>query len=86
VAPNPAAGQAALSFGLPSAAPVLLTVHDAAGRCVRTLMHRAAEPGDHRAMWDGTTDRGGKAASGVYFFRLMINGQSIGDRKLVFLR
>jgi predicted outer membrane repeat protein len=86
VTPNPAAGLAALGFGLPGTAPVRLTVHDAAGRCVRTLVDRDSEPGDYRAAWDGTTDRGSHAASGVYFFRLVVGGRSIGDRKLVFLR
>jgi predicted outer membrane repeat protein len=86
VAPNPTAGPASLVFGLPASAPVVMALHDAAGRRVRTLIDGPAEPGEHRVHWDGRTDRGGQAASGIYFFRLTISGRSVGERKLVFLR
>ncbi|HWN82129.1 MAG TPA: FlgD immunoglobulin-like domain containing protein, partial [Candidatus Udaeobacter sp.] len=85
VAPNPTAGPASLVFALPAPAPVMVAVHDAAGRRVRTLIDERVEPGEHRTQWDGRTDRGGRAASGIYFFRLLIDGRSIGERKLVYL-
>jgi hypothetical protein len=86
VAPNPTAGPATLVFGLPAPAPVVIALHDAAGRRVRTLMDGPAEPGEHRVHWDGRTDRGGQAPSGVYFFQLTISGRTIGEQKLVYLR
>jgi hypothetical protein len=47
------------------------------------------EPGPHTIVWDGTTDSGHRAASGVYFVRMEVPGQASGfrdSRKLVLLK
>jgi flagellar basal-body rod modification protein FlgD len=46
-------------------AAVTLTIKDSAGRIVRTLDGVAAA-GAHNFVWDGMTDDGGRAPSGVY--------------------
>jgi beta-glucanase (GH16 family) len=66
VAPNPAAGQARLAFELPRAMPVLLRVHDVAGRPVRTLARGDLAAGRHAAQWDGRDADGRLVAEGVY--------------------
>jgi len=84
--PNPFTSEVAMAYAVPSAgAEVLLTLHDVAGRCVRTLVdgHRAA--GDYRAVWDGRDDRGYSVASGVYFCRAEI-GEWRETEKVVFVR
>jgi flagellar hook assembly protein FlgD len=56
---------------------------------VKTLVDGDANPGEHVAVWDGTTDSGGRAASGVYFVRLEADGgrgASAVARKLVLLK
>ena len=42
---------------------------DIAGRRVRTLTDRDLAAGDHPLSWDGKTDAGQAAASGLYFIR-----------------
>jgi flagellar hook assembly protein FlgD len=49
---------------------VTARVVDVAGRVVRTLIDRTVERGEHSLIWDGRTDSGERAASGVYFVRL----------------
>ena len=54
---------------------VSVTVYDAAGRRVRTLLD--AEPGRagrNEVVWNGTDDAGRSAASGVYLVRLAGDG------------
>jgi hypothetical protein len=89
VEPNPArAGQAArIAYGVPRAAAggsarTVLTIVDLRGRVVRTLVDAALAPGRYSALWDGTNDRGERAAAGIYFARLFTEGQ-LGSGKLV---
>lgn len=83
--PNPFNPAATIEYDISEPGRVLLAVYDAAGRRVRTLVDAHSLPGRFRAGWDGCTDRGGAAASGVYFIRLESAGQ-VRTRKTVMLR
>jgi len=75
--PNPVRSFARIAFFLPGEdeTPAVLTIHDALGRRVRTLINQAQAPGAHTAIWDGSNDSGRPVASGVYFYRLEWKGQ-----------
>ena len=60
--------------GPASGAAVALDVYDAQGRRVRSLVWSAQTPGLYRVSWEGDTDAGERAASGVYFARLRVGG------------
>jgi len=40
------------------------------GRLVRTLVGGRQNAGTHTVIWAGDDDRGGRVASGLYFYRL----------------
>ena len=71
VSPNPLNPAGSLTFRTTLAGPVTVTIFDAAGRRVRTVLN---EPfltvGYHDATIDGRRDDGAKLASGVYFYRV----------------
>jgi hypothetical protein len=80
-APNPFRQSTTLRFELPSGSaaegtPVRLTIHDTAGRRLRTLVDTYLPAGEHVAVWDGYGDHGEPAARGVYFARL---SSGVGD-------
>ena len=68
--PNPFEHDTSIRFEVQRAATVRLSIHDVAGRLIRTLFDGIASPGEHRVMWDGRTASGESAAPGVYFARL----------------
>ncbi|MEZ4386340.1 MAG: YCF48-related protein [Candidatus Krumholzibacteriia bacterium] len=68
--PNPFNPRTVVSFDLERAGPVRLTVHDATGRRVATLVDEAREAGPQSVDWTGRTDAGVPAPSGVYLVRL----------------
>ena len=68
--PNPTPGHTALSFSVPADTRVRLRVYDVAGRVVATLVNGPLRAGEHHAAWDGRTERGGRAAAGVYVLEL----------------
>jgi hypothetical protein len=68
--PDPSAGSTLLRFGLPAAGRVRLEVLDLAGR--RVWRSEGELPaGAHAWRWDGSTDPGGRAGTGLYFIRLV---------------
>ncbi|MGH7682201.1 MAG: S8 family serine peptidase, partial [Candidatus Eiseniibacteriota bacterium] len=61
-----------------------LRVYDVRGRLVRTLLNGSAPVSTHVA-WDGTTETGERAASGVYYYRVEVaNLREI--RRLILLK
>ncbi len=82
--PDPSVGSALLRFGLPAAGRVRLEILDLAGRRVwRTEGDLPA--GEHAWRWNGETDPGGRAGTGLYFIRLVTPWGTRTDR-LVRLR
>lgn len=86
-APNPAGpgASARVDFGVPDAggrggaggsgtAEVRLSVLDARGRVVRTLLEDRMSPGRYSVLWDGAGNGSERVAPGVYFLRLYVDG------------
>lgn len=70
VAPVPARGATQVSFTLPEAGAVRVTLVDPQGRVVRTLAEGSRPAGAQRLAWDGRRDDGTAAAPGLYFVRV----------------
>ena len=68
--PNPFNPATTIDFYLPSASFVRLRLFDAAGRAVALLVEGNEPAGWRAAAWNGRTESGLAAASGVYFARL----------------
>ncbi len=83
--PNPFNPVTRMTYSIPSAGHVNLTIYNVLGQRVRTLIDRELPAGLFVATWDGIDDRGKSVASGVYFCRI-IYGDEIEQRKMVLLR
>jgi flagellar hook assembly protein FlgD len=83
--PNPFNPTTTIRFALKRDNPVSLRVYDAAGRLVRTLVDDVLGAGIYDVTWDGTSENGASAASGVYFYRIAA-GDFVQNRKMVLLR
>ncbi|MBU8920327.1 MAG: T9SS type A sorting domain-containing protein [Bacteroidales bacterium] len=78
--PNPFNPVTTISFSLPASGRVSLTVYDAAGRMVETILDREMESGPHSVPWQPEN-----LSSGVYFYILRTPDSKI-SRKAVLLR
>lgn len=84
--PNPFRGNTEVRFTLDRDGAVTATVHDAAGRAVRTLLAgTVVRAGAVALRWDGRDDVGGVVPSGVYFCRIA-GDDGTGFTRLVFRR
>jgi hypothetical protein len=83
--PNPFAASTTITYSLADSRPVVLSVHDLQGRRLRVLADRVEAAGEHHETWDGRTENGTQAASGLYLLRL-VAGDDVQIRKVVFSR
>jgi hypothetical protein len=83
--PNPFTGRTRITFALPNAGPVRLSIYDVAGRRVTQLVDETRSRGRFNVDWDGRDQNGRSVTPGVYFARLTGRGQS-HDRKLVLMK
>jgi hypothetical protein len=70
ITPNPFLPSARVDFGLALPGTTRLTVHDAAGRRIATLVDGLLPAGPQSVVWSGKTQAGVAAPAGVYFIRL----------------
>jgi hypothetical protein len=83
--PNPFNPRTEIRFSLPSRQTVSLKVYNVEGRLVRTLLSGRKDAGTHTVVWSGEDDRGGRAASGLYFYRLGTDS-GVLTRKMILLK
>ena len=62
-----------------------LTVYNLMGQQVRVLADDWVEAGAHRVHWDGRTDMGVEAASGIYW-AVLYAGEIVQTVKLALIR
>ncbi|TET19708.1 MAG: T9SS type A sorting domain-containing protein, partial [Candidatus Cloacimonadota bacterium] len=74
VYPEPFSKFVNIEFTVPQESKILLHIYDASGRLIKTLVNSKQSAGKHSVKWDGTVNRGKKAASGVYFCQLIVSG------------
>jgi photosystem II stability/assembly factor-like uncharacterized protein len=83
--PNPFQGTTSIGFTLASVADVKLSIIDAHGRVVRTLLDARRPPGTHELSWSSEDGGGDRVSAGVYWYRLEA-GPNIEVKKLLVLK
>jgi len=83
--PNPFNPLTHIPIYMASTGNATVTIHAADGSLVRTLASRSFPVGGSTLTWDGRSDAGAGASSGVYFVRLTGDGVS-GSRAITLLK
>ncbi len=81
--PNPFNPVTNISFSLPTAGLITLSVYDISGHLVKTIARRQYEPGQYTLQWDGTNNIGELQSSGVYFYRLSGDRVNLSRRMIM---
>jgi len=79
VLPNPFNPSITILFMVPKKGTsdlVSVEIFNAAGRKIKTISDRIVEPGDYRAVWNGTDDHNKPVGAGSYYIKL-ISGQTV---------
>ncbi len=81
--PNPFNAITRIEFQLDRNAPVLLKIYNVLGQELRTLINQNLAGGIHLANWDGKDASGADMGSGVYIYRLQVDGAVKFDKMLL---
>ena len=81
--PNPFNPSTTISYCVPADGDVSLTIYNARGQLVNTLVSEPKTKGNYQVVWAGKDSRGNSVASGLYFTRLVSEGKSISKKMLL---
>ncbi|RME24643.1 MAG: T9SS C-terminal target domain-containing protein, partial [Candidatus Zixiibacteriota bacterium] len=82
--PNPFNPSTQISFNLPQAGSVNLTIYNMLGQKVRTLIaDDFLSAGEHTVTWDGSNADGRHVASGIYLYRLTTEAETLTRKMLL---
>lgn len=84
--PNPFNATTTISFDIPKACDVSLTLFDISGRVVRRLAEGDFREGAYRVVWDGKSGDGIPMPSGIYFYRLSTDTGYNSTKRLILLK
>ncbi len=73
--PNPFNPETTISFNVAKPGPVELSIYNIKGQRVKTLINKTLETGKHQISWKGVNESNKSVSSGVYFYKLKLNGK-----------
>jgi Secretion system C-terminal sorting domain len=83
--PNPFNPTTTISFEITEVGKTQIEVFNAKGQKVRTLLNENLEIGLHSVEWKGNDSNNKRVASGIYFYRISVNGQQ-KIKKMIMLK
>lgn len=87
--PNPFNPLTTIAFQVPEASRVVLRIYNIIGQEVATLLDGEHPAGRHTVVWNGRTNEGGNAASGMYFYSMTASSEDrtySAIKKMVLIR
>jgi PKD repeat protein len=78
--PNPFNPRTTIEFDLPEKGEVRLNIYDIKGRKVKSMLNAVLEAGLQSFIWNGRNEDDIEVASGIYFYELKWEGQSIRNK------
>ena len=84
--PNPFNPETMISFSIPEDSKVKLMIYNTKGQKVKTVANNLFEKGIYSIFWSGDDDNGKLVSSGVYFYKLYVNGKTVSVKKCMLLK
>ncbi|MCK5052271.1 MAG: T9SS type A sorting domain-containing protein [Candidatus Cloacimonetes bacterium] len=84
--PNPFNPETKIVFDLPESRQVKLEIYNIKGQKVKTLLDCYMNPGRSEMLWNSKDDNGKRVSSGVYFYKLNVNGKTEKTKKMLLLK
>jgi len=84
--PNPFNPKTTIKYGLHEQADVQIIIYNVKGQMVNTLVDEAQNAGQHYIDWQGSSDSGTKVGSGMYYYKMVINGKTNSIKKCLLLK
>ena len=73
--PNPFNPETIISFTIQEESETELSIYNIKGQRIKSLLNDQITAGEHSIVWNGKDDAGKKVSSGVYLYKLIVNGR-----------
>ena len=83
--PNPFNPQTKIMYYLPNNSEISLTIYNAIGKEIRSLVKGKKKSGYHTVVWDSKDNYGNKVSAGIYLYQLRSQGY-IKNNKMVLIK
>ncbi|MEA2097089.1 MAG: T9SS type A sorting domain-containing protein [Candidatus Cloacimonadota bacterium] len=84
--PNPFNPTTTISFSIYNDSNIDLSIFNIKGQKIKTLANNDFTKGNHSVIWNGDDESGKKASSGIYLYKLNINGKTETVKKCLLLK
>lgn len=84
--PNPFNPTTTIEFSIQNNSNVELMIYNIKGQKIKTLVHSEYTKGNHSIIWNGDNEENKLVNSGVYLYKLNINGKSEAVKKCLLLK
>ena len=84
--PNPFNPTTKISFSIPEENSVTISIYNLKGQKIKKATNEIYSQGEHSIVWNGDNESGETLSSGVYFYKLEVNGKTTGLQKMLLLK
>ncbi|MCD6177088.1 MAG: T9SS type A sorting domain-containing protein [Candidatus Cloacimonetes bacterium] len=84
--PNPFNPETNTSYSIADNGFVELSIYNIKGQLVKELVNSSMNAGEQNVVWNGKDASGRKVGSGLYFYKLKVNGKTIDTKKMILLK
>ncbi|MFO7810360.1 MAG: T9SS type A sorting domain-containing protein, partial [Candidatus Delongbacteria bacterium] len=84
--PNPFNPSTVIKFNIEKTAMVKLDIFDINGQLVNTLVNRNMNSGAHSVNWTAKDRNGNDLSSGIYFYRLSLDGKAAATKNMILIK
>ncbi len=84
--PNPFNPTTTISFSIQEESKIDLSIYNIKGQKIKSLLSDQIFAGDHSIAWNGEDTFGEKVGSGVYLYKLNVNGKTEAVKKCLLLK
>ncbi len=84
--PNPFNPVTTISFSISDNSKVEICIYNIRGQKVKTLTNDEFAEGQHQVIWNSRDNNSKSTASGVYFYKLKVNGKDKAVKKMLLLK
>jgi hypothetical protein len=86
--PNPFNPTTTISFSLTAkdAKNAKIEIYNIKGQKIKTLVGEQLDVGEHLVVWDGKDENNNPVSSGIYFYKLNVNGKTEAVKKCLLLK
>jgi hypothetical protein len=84
--PNPFNPSTTIEFSIQNDSKIELSIFNIKGQKVKTLINNQMQNGKHSIIWNGDDDNGNSVSSGIYYYKLNLNGKTEEIKKCLLLK